>query len=252
MAFQAEGAYYPLRRPILAPYVGLAIGHFATSRTDGLGSDVDGRTTSLVLGFHGRVWRGLGLRLEGVIRTDAGADDDQLRALLTYATRSPAPSSDVPAPAAAAVIYGMIPATGPWRLVEPGYGVKFMTPFSPQHSVALTLALFHWQIPHPTIPGAYTWDTRAVFVMPGWQWTRRGSVGQLHLQGGPALSIMLEGPDEGTRAGLQLELGASTHVGFVPLTASVGWLWLVRTTLPGEGTPGTDQRGLLLSAGVGF
>lgn len=252
-AIQAEGAYYPLRRPVVAPYVLLAVGHFAvSSRSGSPNSGIGGLATSLALGVQTRIWSGFGLRLEGVVRSDAGAGDDELRGFVTYGgNRSPAPSG-VPPARAAVVLYGMVPLSGPWRFVEPGYAVKFVTPVSLQQGAAMTVALFHWQIPSAALPGAYEWDTRAVFVMPGWQWSGKEPLAWLYLRGGPAVSVMLEGPDKGTRAGLHFDVGASGHVVFVPVTASVGWLWLVRNAPGGALTPGTDQRGLLVSAGVGF
>jgi hypothetical protein len=130
--------------------------------------------------------------------------------------------------------------------------MKTTTPISQDQALALTLALFHWHIPDPIVAGEYAWDTRAAVVMPGWEGRKRNRVAQVYVRGGPAASIMLEGPDEGLRGGAHLEVGGSVDIGFLPLTASAGWLWLIRRPIPEVGEPGADQHGLLLSVGIGF
>jgi hypothetical protein len=251
-AAQAEAAFYPLGRRRVSPYLLFHLGHFQATPAPGSTRNrgVSGRSTGLALGVHARVWDPLGVRLEGVIRYDGGAGDDEVRALVVYAPGL-AKAGSVGAEGAA-VVYGMVRASGPWRFVEPGYAVKTATRVTERDAAALTLALVHWQIPGSGPVGSYLWDTRAVLLMPAW---RRGTFdGRLrwYVQAGPTVSLMLEGPDNGLRGGANAELGGSLRLGPLPrMTGGIGWVWIVRGASDPRATA-DDQHALLLHAGLAF
>ncbi len=251
-ATQLEVIIYPAGRPVVAPRVMLGAGHFwALPESNSRRRGVNGFATSFGIGAQARIWRSATLAIEGLVRYDAGAGDVQVRLLAGYAPHSLARPLDRP-PHVAGLIYGMAAVAGPWRFAEPGYGVRFTTPVTQQYSGSLGVALLHLRIPHPTIPRAYTWDTRAVLITPALQSTRGWRIGELRARAGPALSLMFEGPDYGVRGGVNLEFGGTLRAGPIPLTAGAGWLWLIRHQNPGSETTGADQHALLLSAGIGF
>ena len=209
-------------------------------------SSFGGRATAFGLGLHGRVRSAWGLRIEGLVRIDARVLDDELRGFLTYAPPMHGPASSLPAPQVTTAVYWMAPLAGPWHFVDPGYALKFATPVSPQTAASLTLALVHWRIPS-------SFDTRAVLMLPGFRWRGLERGGRLYVQGGPLVSVMVEGPDEGTRGGLHLEIGGRTGAGRLSATGGWGWMWLSRKPDPvfRAGT-GADQHGLLAHIGLTF
>jgi len=145
----------------------------------------------------------------------------------------------------------MVPLRGPWRFREPGYGARLATRVTERYSGTLALGLVHWQIPYPTIPGAYVWDTRAVLVEPGWQCTWRRGVAELRVEAGPAIAMMFEGPDNGMRGGAQAGVSGTVRTGVIPWTVGIDWLWFSRAGGSGS-VDGSDQHGILLSAGLGY
>jgi hypothetical protein len=251
---QAEGSMYPLGRRRVAPYLLLHLGHFWATLPSGsiyTRRGLSGRTTGLALGFHGRVLDPLGVRVEGVLRFDAGGGNDQLRGFITYTPgvqHLPVPSAQM-----AVVVYGMVRMSGPWQnFVEPAYALKFTTGLSERDAAALTIALLHWQIPGRRQFASYLWDTRAALLMLGWQRGRRSGNVRWYVQAGPAMSVMMEGPDWGLRGGAHAEFGGSVRAGSLPgLAVGLGGVWIVRSASDAA-VPPTDQRGLLVHAGVAF
>jgi len=251
-ALQGEANIYPVGRRRVAPYLLLHLGHFWATLPPGsiYTSEFSGRSTGFALGFHARVWDPLGVRLEGVIRYDAGGGDDQLRALVTYAPGL-AQAGRVPAEVSA-VVYGMTRASGPWHFVEPAYALKFATRMTQRDAAALTIALLHWQIPGQRSLVSYLWDTRAILLMPAWRRGKNDGNLRWYAQAGPSVSLMIEGPDEGFRGGANAELVGSVRLGTLPrLTGGIGWIWIVRG-VSDSSVGGTDQRGLLFHAGMTF
>lgn len=252
-SLQAEGSIYPLGRRRIGPYVLLHLGHFRGTLPPGsiYTRERVGRTRALALGFHVRVWDPLGARLEYAVRYEPGGANEQLRVFVTYA---PGLRQLGLGPAeVAAVVYGMVRASGPWHFVEPAYALKFATRMTARDAAALTIGVLHWQISEPRRTLApYLWDTRAVLVMPAWRrGTSQGDV-RWYAQAGPSVSLMLEGPDYGLRGGANAELGGSLRLGPLPmLTGGIGWIWIVRG-VSGPSIPPTDQHGLLFHAGVAF
>lgn len=252
-SLQAEGSIYPLGRRRLAPYLLLHRGHFratlppATIYT----RELIGGTTGLAAGFHVRLRDPLGVRVEYGVRYEPGGGDEQLRAFVTYAPGLA--RAGLQAAEAAAVVYGMARVSGPWHFVEPAYALKFATRVGERDAAALTIAVLHWQISEPArllVP--YLWDTRAILVMPAWRRGKTEGHFRWHVQGGPSLSLMVEGPDYGLRGGANAEVGGSLRFRSLPgLTGGVGWLWIVRGVSE-PSVPPTDERGLLFHVGVTF
>jgi len=248
-AYQVEGAFYPLGRQGASPYLLLALGYFEANHENPGWSDLRGPAKAVALGLKLPSAQGWGVALEGVIRFDPESMNSELRGLLAF---SPALRDDqLPGkPKARLTVVGMVPLTGPWHLTDPGYAATFATPVTEATSVGLSVALLHWRITEPRralVP--YLWDTYAVIFRAGWRSALiRGPV-SLHAQAGPAASVMVEGPDGGLRGGAHLELGADLESA-LPLALSAGWLWINRATV--RNLPGTDQHGLILSAGLHF
>ena len=152
----------------------------------------------------------------------------------------------------------MLHVSGPWHFVEPAYGLKFARGVTDQDALALTLLLLHWRIPYPSsVPSGgvrpYDWDTRAVLLMPAWRHGPQHGTARWYVQAGPALDMMVEGPDFGLRGGVSAEVGGSLRFGRLPgLTGGVGWVWIVRGVSDDVNVSPTDERGLLFHAGIAF
>jgi hypothetical protein len=100
------------------------------------------------------------------------------------------------------MMLSMAAFSGPWRLSEPGYGLRFASQISGRHWGGVDLALLHWRIPDPVRIGGYAWDTRAALLMPKWSYRLLDSPIEVGVQGGVVLSTMVEGPDDGFRGGM--------------------------------------------------
>jgi len=243
---QLESSFYPIGRRLLSPYLLVGLGYFVANDPDPTRFDRRGVSNSLALGVSIVGRPGFGARLEGALRVDAGSHDPQLRILATFAPRSrERPSRGAEARGA---LYWMVPVSGPWRFRTAAYAVKFVTPVNARDGVGLATLLAHWRIPRADDPSGYTWDTRTAIMTLGWQHQLPGRPVSLNLEVGPAVSLMVEGPDAYLRPGAHLEIGSTLEVGPAPLTMSVGWLWLSRERV--STTPGTDQHGVMLSVGL--
>lgn len=249
---QIETSLYPAGRRPVAPRIVLGVGRFwTTPPTQSSSQGVRGFTRSFGLGLQAHVSQSVALELDALMRYDAYAADLQLRLLAGRTARSLARPLPGP-PRVAATVSHMVPVRGPWELFEPAFGVRLTTPLANAHSASLGVVLLRWRIPSVTNPRGYSWATGALLVTPGWQWNRYVGRAGLRARLGPAFTLSGEGPDNGLRAGAQLEVGGSVRLGSVPLTAGVGWLWISRHVNPGGSTPGTDQHGLMLSVGLGY
>lgn len=177
-----------------------------------------------------------GFRADAFIRTDDGGWNAELRMLAGY---MPSPESPLPSSDLEVETFWLLPLTGPWELVEPGYGVGLSRPLAENVHGALGLAVVHWRI--PTERG-YSWDTRSFLAMPGVEW--RGGRWPLSLRVGPALAAMGEGPDSGASLGASARTTWRPSFAGLPLHAGVGALWLALSA--------EDQLGLTMHAGIGF
>lgn len=243
-----EGAFYPLGVRWISPYLLFAAGHFSElTPEDATRAAPSGRSTGFGLGFHANVWRGLGFRVEYLVRQDVGAGDEGGRVFLSYAPVAPPPQSGA---SVRTVIYAMKPVRGVWHFVEPGYGLRTLSPLTEKDDIALDVAVFHWEAVDLDFPFSYSWDTRAVLLMPGWRRTHVTGRITGHTRLGPAASNMIEGPDDGLVPGAYAEAGALLTLGPIDVEAAIGWLWLSREAR--GATPGTDQHAILVSGGVGF
>jgi hypothetical protein len=243
-----EGAFYPLGVRWISPYLLFAVGHFAElTPEDATRAAPSGRSTGFGLGLHANVWRGFGFRVEYLIRQDDGAGDEGGRVFLSYAPVAPPSHGGA---RISGVIYAMKPVRGVWHFVEPGYGLRTLSPLTENDDIALDVAVFHWEAVDLDYPFSYSWDTRAVLLMPGWQ--RTHFLGRIvaYSRIGLAASNMIEGPDDGLVPGAHAQMGALVELGPIVVETAIGWLWLSRDA---RGTiPGTDQHAILVSGGLGF
>ena len=252
---QLEGALYPVGRRVVSPRVILGTGWFWASPEGSSTSRAGFNGSASSFGLGVRVWPGgsLAFNFDALVRFDAGVSGNaELRGLVEYTPGTLERRPLAGRGRVALLALGMVPVAGPWRFTEPGYAVRFATPpLAGHHSGSLAVALLHLRIPHPTIEGAYGWDTRAVLINPGWQWDTGSQLGQVSVRAGPALTLMFEGPDQGMRAGARIEIGTTVRLGPVPVTVGAGWLWTIRGETASASTPGTDLHGVILSAGIG-
>lgn len=242
-----EASYFPLGRQTVAPYLAFGAGRFSASLPGAPDGSTSGTATMLAIGIQ--VWplSSWGLDVAGVVRYDAGNDDDELRVSLMYS-----PLADrwrrgaaMENPVRIGVAW-LVPLGGPWRFVEPAYLVSVDRRVSGHHAVSVATGLVHWQIPLRGTAG-YAWDTRAALVLPTWSWfTELLRPTRAHLEAGPLLSAMVEGPDAGVRGGLHAGVGGAVALPEVGLSAGVSLLWLSRADTDG------DQTGLLLQLAVTF
>jgi hypothetical protein len=251
----AEGTFFPVGHPRLAPLVQAGLGYFRATDRGGFGfRPIAGVTTTFGVGVEGRVSGPWSVRLDANVRFDPGSFDDEIRLSLTHGVGLERPAS-LPGGTVQASIYALAPLTGPWHPVEPGYGLSFATPVAERHDVALDVVLVHWHAAdNPLFSG---WDTRAVFLLPALTWVS-GREGLRWRAGvGPLGTLMVEGPDDGLRPGAHAVVGADCRVGG-GLVASLDarFFWMVREPNPGfsgvSQLPAMDERGLLLRLGVGF
>lgn len=241
-----EAAYWPIGRQLLAPYMLFGLGRFDNTPVTA------GTSKALGLGLAARIAGPVTLRLEGLVRIDAGGGNDQLRALVGLTPWRPVPPPVRRRRHAQFATLAMLPLSGPWRFVEPGYEVRFATGLVGRHSAGVASVLVHWQIRDPSRIEGYSWDTRAVLLMPEWRYRLSGSSTAVTANGGPLLSVMVEGPDDGFRGGAHVGVTVGQQIG--PLVASTGidLIWLVRNPQRYFDGDRSDQRSVLLRLGLGF
>jgi hypothetical protein len=243
-----EAGYYPVGRGPVVPRVVLGVGYLRALPPSGYVGNIAGLLTSLGLGVRAEIAH-VQLGAEALIRDDAGIHGDgELRFLGGYA---PALRPDSVRGSAGASLLAMVPLRGPWHFTEPGYEARLTTRVSERYAASLSLRVLHWRIPSTAYARGYLWDTRAVLVEPGWQWSRGGEVGKVQVAVGPTIAMMFEGPDDGVRGGAHAEVRGTVRAGPVPLTAGAGWFWFHRG-VASAGQDASDQHGIMVSAGIGY
>lgn len=248
----AEMTYFPAGRRAVAPLLLLGVGY---TRSSYLGSrplfeELDGLSAAYGVGLEVALWRAAVGRAEAVLRTDDGGYNAGVRALVGWAPHPPGASSPLPDAGTAFRLSWMLPLSGPWRLVEPGYFVRFERPYHELLSGSLAFGVLHWQIPGEAFMRDYIWDTRAFVALPGvdwYPWTER----LLSLRGGPAIIMMGEGPGNGVNLGAHLEVAVS-RLRDLPVEIGVGWLWMRTPDGADTRVSGTDQNGLTIAGGIRF
>jgi hypothetical protein len=248
-----EGAFWPIGRQLAAPYLFFGLGRFQNHLTGtAQAAPISGISKALGFGVSGRILRQVSLQLEGLIRLDAGAGDDQLRALVGVAPWRPTLRLGRRTRRTEVMMLGMAAFTGPWRLTAPAPGLRFASRISGRHWGGVDLALLHWRIPDPARVGGYAWDTRAALLMPKWSYRLLNSPIEIGVQGGLLLSTMVEGPDDGFRGGMSGGLSVARRLGPIAVTTGADLIWLTRN--PRAVSPGgtSDQRAALLKLGLGF
>lgn len=243
-------ATYPLRPRTagVTPFFLLGVGH-AWSSYHGDASrweNLDGTAASIGLGLEWPVGAAWGIRTEGLFRTDDGGQNVAARLLLGWHE----PDLELEAAdmegSADAVVYWMVPVSGPWRFVDPGFGFRFSR-FRERWGGSLTFAVYHWQIPGDAFLRNYIVDTRAFIAQPAVEWHPLGSEA-LALRGGPSITLMGEGPGDGASFGGHLETSWSP-VWARGLTVGLGWSWMRHDTSDSRYTS-ADQNGLMLFGGI--
>ena len=250
-----EGTLYPAGHPRLAPFVHVGLGYFrATDRTDQSIITISGVAKSFGVGVEGRLAGPWGLRLDAAVRFDPHSLDDEIRLAAIYGPRPQRPAT-LKGGGAQGAIYAIVPFTGPWHAVEPGYGLAFATPIATQQDVTLDILLVHWTTAERT--GFSGWDTRAIFLLPALAWVSAREGTRISAGAGPLGTLMVEGPDDGLRAGAHAAAGLAADLGG-GLVGSIETrlFWIVRAVnlgfSPVSQLSAADQRGLLLRLAVGF
>ncbi|CAN5694111.1 hypothetical protein BH23GEM7_BH23GEM7_30300 [soil metagenome] len=246
-----EFNYHPFRGPRVSPFVTVGVGRswggFAepSARTD----DWHDGSGSLGIGVQVATPRSTALRGEALLRADNGGYVGETRLAFGYAPRAPVRPSGLPEAGTDVLVYGMRTLRGPWRFVEPGYGVRFVQPLSEVVGASVAFAVFHWEIPWNAGNRSYLYDTRAFLAMPGVQLGFAGD-DLLVLRTGPALILMGEGTDAGANVGAHVEASSIVRPFGIPLTVGGGWLWWPRGQ--SIASSGVDQQGLTFTAGLRF
>lgn len=244
-AVQAEASFYPIGRPVIAPYLLLAFGRFSATPVSSMSGTSDaGAAKGVALGVHARVAGPWGVRVEGLARIDASAFDDELRVFAVYAPRPRGRVGPARRPSSRLSAGAMAAFSGPWRFAEPLYALDLTSPVSQRVSVVFTIGLAHWRIGN-------AWDTRAVVLMPGLQRALMSGRLDVALSAGPMLTVMLEGPDNGVRGGAHLDVSGGVKVAKVRAIMGASFFWFVRSPYAGHvSDSGEDQRGLFLRGGL--
>ncbi len=242
-----ELSYSPLGRRRVAPYMSFGVGHFSAT-LPGAADPVESGVAK-ALGIGVQVWplSAWGLDMGAFLRIDGGNGDDELRLSLLYGPVDPRwrQRARLENPVSLQVVW-LVPISGPWRFVAPGYLISLGQTISGHHSASLGMALVHWQIPFGS-SGAYEYDTRAALFAPAWRWVENPTAPRrAYVQAGPLLSGMVEGPDDGFRGGVHAGVGYDLGLRQIGVSGGATLLWLSRADSRG------DQRGVLLQAGLTF
>jgi hypothetical protein len=248
-----EANLYPFGTGRVAPFLLLGLGRYTYTWREGASDDRtrhSGGSGTLGVGIQSALWHGTALRTEAAMRVDGGGFKGQLRLGLGYAADAPAPGRVHSAPQRDLTLSWMAPVRGPWRFVQPGFGLNFSRPVSDRFSSTLGLEVDHWQIPGSGFNRDYIYDTRAFVGTPGVEW-RPGASGRFSLRAGPAMALMGEGPDGGLNLGLHATAATSLQPLGLPLRVGAGWMWLPRDAVDDVWIhPGEDQQGLMVFGGL--
>ena len=252
-----EASYYFAGQRRVAPFVIVAAGHTWQRYTGDYPIDLadDGAAAGFGLGVRVSAALGIDARVEGLLRTDVGGYSGAARALLGWAPALLDPSPERYMAHGDAFLSWMVPISGPWRFVEPGFGLRFARSAN-RWGGSLGLAVFHWDIPgdmYAGVPGLerrYIWDTRAFVATPGVVWHAQATL-PVELRAGPSIVIMGEGPGNGANFGGHLEAVVSSRSP-VAVGAGVGWFWMQSENLGDSRFTNADQHGLTVFLAVGF
>jgi hypothetical protein len=211
---------------------------------------VDGTAAILGPGMAVTLRRSVGVEFQALLRTDDGGYNMSLRGLGSWSPEREASPATMSALRGGPAIYWMAPLSGPWRFVEPGFGLRFTRAGGGTVSPTVAFAVFHWQIPGQAFLRDYIWDTRAFLALPGAEW-RSGARLDTTVRLGPALTVMGEGPGNGANVGTYVEATVSPEWAGA-FFVGAGWMWMPHD---GGGDPRVsdiDQHGLMISAGVSW
>lgn len=245
-----EADYFPLGTPVVSPYVLFGFGYIWRESLRPGESASSGTAATAGLGVQLKLFHSAAVRAEAVARENVGSYTGQLRFALGYAGDSPPLDSGLPSANVDLVAFGMAPLRGPWRLIEPGYFIRYTRPYSERVSGTFAFGVLHWQIPRRNTPTQYLWDTRAFVGMPGVQFLLLPE-DLLSLRGGPAITAMGEGPDAGANVGAHFEVASTLRPVGIAITLGLGSLWMPRSTgTDSRVSPGEDQIGLTFFGGL--
>lgn len=239
-----EANYFPVRADYLSPFVTFGLGRSWGGSADhsDAGQGWSGASSSLGVGLQASPWRSTAVRAEALVRDDGGGFIGELRFSAGYAPRAPVPQEGLTHAGVDVLVYQMAPVRGPWRFVEPAYGLRFSRPMTDQLAGSLDFAVFHWQTPGT--------DTRAFVGLPGVQLQALAN-DILVVRGGPSVIMMGEGTDAGVNLGAHLQAASTVRPLGIPLTVGAGWLWMSRgPDADARMSPGEDQIGLMLFGGI--
>lgn len=242
-------ATYPLgQRDRFTPHLVAGLGR-VWSRYHGPATFYDepeGAAASLGAGFEWLSSRSVGVRAEGVLRSDGGGYNATARVLAGWSPAVPDASGTRVETTGGTFVSWMVPLSGPWHFVEPALGGR-LSRRDGRVGTSLSLAVFHWQIPGEALLRDYIWDTRAFVATPSIEIEGVG-VSQMTARLGPSITMMGEGPGNGVNVGVSLE-GAVTPRWASFLTLGVSWLWMPHDNGGDVRVTNADQNGLLVFAG---
>ena len=180
----------------------------------------DGPSAAFGIGLKVRPRAPFGFRVDGLVRTDDGGWNGELRLLAGF---MPGRSTSLPNSDVEFETFWLVSFAGPWEFVDPGIGMAISRPLLRDVHGALGLALIHWRIPSENHRG-YEWDTRSIMATPGIEW--RAGIGPVSLRVGPAIVAMGEGPGNGVSLGAIARANWRPPLGDLPVQFGIGALWL--------------------------
>lgn len=246
-----EGSLVLGSSALVRPYLLVGVGH---SWSDYHGpfaiyDELDGTAATLGPGMALTLSGSIGVEVQALLRTDDGGYNMSLRGLGSWSPGLeglPETRSDTHGGPA---IYWMAPIAGPWRFVEPGFGLRF-TRAGGAFSPTVAFAVFHWQIPGGAFLRDYIWDTRAFLALPGAEWRSGGPLGTT-VRVGPSVTVMGEGPGNGANVGTYVEATVSPEWSGA-FFIGAGWLWMPNDASGDPRVSDIDQHGLMISAGLSW
>jgi len=230
---------------LVTPFLELAVGHtWAEYLASGPAVKPEGGSAAVGLGIQLEAGMNLRILSDLRLRTDGGGWNGEWRTLAGFSKGGSTSTADKIRWSGSALWLKRL--RGPWKSSGTGIGFSVDRAVAEQLRSVQSMYLIHWRTRRRPEAGGHRWDTRGVLAIPQAQWASP-AYPRLRLRGGPVVSMMGEGPDNGVRPGghLEAQLGSSFRGVFLAL--KVGWFWILRS---GSDDP-RDQHAISFGAGIG-